>query len=154
MKNKKFLILAGLSVVLPVIAMNISHALDGYGISEMASLHIEILSQSNTGTSSCGDDSSGSGTGCNCGCGNPCCNCGSSSGGGTSGGSSSGGSSSGGDTSGSCSSGVSTSSTGTLITKVCDRKSDANAQDTKKWCTIQITNYACYYDNEGNGSPM
>jgi hypothetical protein len=48
---------------------------------------------------------------------------------------------------------VSTSSEGSIITKVCDRKSDPNAQTTKEWCTISITNYTCYFDNLGNGTP-
>jgi hypothetical protein len=32
--------------------------------------------------------------------------------------------------------------------------SDENAPTTKEWCTVPMTNYTCYYDNKGNGSPM
>jgi hypothetical protein len=161
MRKNFFFKVLGLSVILSLFGMNIYHAFDGYGIRKIVSFHPELIAQTNGSGSGSGSNSdSGTGSGsssCSCdgGCCSGSCNCGgSSSGGSSSGDDSSGGSSSGGGTSGGCTNGVlPPSSNGTFITKICDHKSDPNATITKVWCSLPITNYICYFDNIGNGTP-
>jgi hypothetical protein len=40
------------------------------------------------------------------------------------------------------------------VTRVCDRMTAPEGPAIKGWCSEPITNYTCYYDNQGNGTPF